>query len=252
MIRLERDGVHWLQFELLTQFKQLEHAIFLRHGGFSQGPHSSLNLSYGMGDDPEMVGQNIAQVQSLLSIDRLSSIHQVHGNSVLAITAHNWQESAPQGDAQMTTERNLGLKIVHADCQAAIFYDPVQHVVATAHAGWRGQVADIYNEVVAAMASSYGSAAADIHVGIGPSLGPAHAEFVHYRTELPSEFWPFAVEKDHFDLWALAEWQLLKAGILAPHLQIARMCTFASSEDCFSYRRQKRKTGAHGTVAMLK
>lgn len=134
---------------------------------------------------------------------------------------------------------------------ASFFYDPIHRAVATVHCGWRGQVCNIYAKVIAAMKKAYGSNPADLHVAISPSLGPQHAEFVHYRVEFPEPFWQFRVGDSHFDLWALAVWQLKQAKILGSHIQVAEICTYANREDCFSYRRGKRTTGAHGTVAVL-
>lgn len=250
MIRKEYDGIHWLEFELLAQFPRLKHAIFLRSGGQSHGPYSSLNLSLHMGDDPSAVRQNIASAKATMDIERLASTIQVHGDHVIAVDRENWQ-ALPAGDALMTREIALGLKVSHADCQGAIFYDPVLHVAATVHCGWRGQVKDIYSKTISALAATYGSKPADLHVAIGPSLGPTHAEFVHFRHEFPTCFWPFESSTNHFDLWALAAWQLSCAGILSHHIQIAHLCTYTQVKDCFSFRRSQGLTGAHGSVAAL-
>jgi len=250
MIRNNLEGVEWLEFELLAPFKSLKHAVFLRHGGYSRGAHDSLNLSFTMGDDSTLVEKNLAKAQSILSIDSLASAHQVHQDGIKKVTRENF-EVLEERDALITHISHLGLKVTHADCQAAIFYDPIHHAVATVHCGWRGHVCEIYGKVIAAMSQAYQSKPADLHVAIAPSLGPQHAEFVNYRAEFPEPFWHFQTKENHFDLWALASWQLTGAGILPPHIQFAQMCTFANPVDCFSYRRGERVTGAHGTFAML-
>lgn len=251
MIRKSSAEIHWLEFELLAPFAhKLKHAVFLRHGGFSQGPYAGMNLSMTLGDDPLHVEANLAEAKAILSIDQLAASLQEHKDGIAAIDERNYSH-LKSCDALMTAHANIGLKISHADCQAAIFYDPINHALATVHCGWRGHVCEIYQKTVQAMASTYGSKPADLHVAIGPSLGPAHAQFVNYQIEFPESFWQFRTLNDHFDLWAVASWQLKQANIIDSHIQILKMCTYANSADCFSYRRNKRITGAHGTFAAL-
>lgn len=250
MIRKQKGDLQWLEFELLAPFISLKHAIFLRHGGMSEGAYDSLNLSLTMGDDSRVVESNIAKVKQVLSIDRLAAAEQIHRDGIVEVDGDNFGTLA-QHDALMTNKKQIGLKIAHADCQAAIFYDPIHQAVATVHCGWRGHVCNIYEKAIAAMAKAYGSNPTDLHVAISPSLGPEHAEFINYRTEFPEPFWQFRVAEHHFNLWELAVWQLKQAKVLGHHIQVAEMCTYENSMDCFSYRRGKRTTGAHGTVAVL-
>lgn len=136
----------------------------------------------------------------------------------------------------ITEEIDLGLMIKMADCQAAIFYDPIRHVAANVHCGWRGSVVNIYQKTVQALKAHFGSQPEDIHVGISPSLGPQVAEFIHYKEELPPPFWDFQVKPFHFDFWQISEQQLLQAGLLPHHIEMARICTKSNPQDWFSYR----------------
>lgn len=250
MIHKQHDDLRWLEFELLAQFRELRHGVFLRHGGYSQGAYDSLNLSTTMGDKPENVEANILKAKSVFGITQLASAEQVHKDGIVLVNDQNFSQLDPN-DALTTNCIEIGLKIVHADCQAAIFYDPCNRALATVHCGWRGHVCNIYAKTIAAMIKSYGTNPANLYVAIAPSLGPNHAEFINYRLEFPESFWDFRVNECHFDLWALASWQLKQAKILESHIQIAKMCTYANQLDCFSYRRSKRITGAHGTIACL-
>jgi polyphenol oxidase len=137
------------------------------------------------------------------------------------------------------------------DCQAAILYDPIHRALANVHAGWRGNVQNIYRTAVQKMVHSFGSKPQDLLVGISPSIGPKHAEFKNYKSEFPEEFWEFQVKPTYFDLWQIARHQFESSGVLAHHIQIAEICTFDHPSDYFSYRRDK-TTGRHATVAMLK
>ena len=121
----------------------------------------------------------------------------------------------------------------YADCQIALIYDPVNHAAANIHSGWRGSVANIFQEAILGMQQNYGSHPSNLLVCISPSLGPDEAEFIHYRKELPEPFWDYQVRPTYFDFWSITEAQLQAAGILPHHIEIARISTHANSKDFF-------------------
>lgn len=256
MIRKKKGNIEWLEFELLAECPRLTHAVFLRKGGIShEVQYSSLNaLSYG--DDPKYVSENRKRMCAILNINHLVFSKHAHDKHVVNVKiAKNKKYSGY--DALMTQCHNVGLMITHADCQAAIFYDPLHNVCANVHAGWRGQVKNIYQNTVLKMKEEFSTNPKDLLVCISPSLGPENAEFINYRTEFPKEFWDFETKANHFNLWAIARYQLENEGILSHHIQIAELDTFAHPEDFFSYRREKKQgrsekiTGAHGTIVVL-
>lgn len=141
--------------------------------------------------------------------------------------------------------------IKHADCQAAIFYDPVNKAIGAAHSGWRGSVAKIYTKTINAMQKNFGTKPENLLVGISPFLGKDHAEFKNFKLEFPEEFWKYQVKPSYFDFAAIALDELKTVGILPQHVKISTQCTFANPEDFYSYRREK-STGRHGTVIALR
>lgn len=153
-------------------------------------------------------------------------------------------------DALVTADKGMALMIKHADCQAAIFYDPTNQAIANVHAGWRGSVSNIYAEIVHTMQQTFGSRPQELLACISPSLGPEEAEFIHYNQELPEELWDFQVKSNYFDFWAISEYQLQAAGLLPHHIEIAKISTYSNAHDYFSYRRE-RVTGRNGTVVAL-
>jgi hypothetical protein len=38
MLRKKRGSLEWLEFDLFQEFPEIKHAVFLRHGGVSEGP----------------------------------------------------------------------------------------------------------------------------------------------------------------------------------------------------------------------
>lgn len=251
MIRKKKDKIEWLEFELLADIPGLVHAVFLRHGGTSQGPYASLNVHGApVDDDPENVKRNMEKIREVIGLPLLYKT-QTHTKNVEYVPSQRFQE-VDDCDGLITKEKNLGLLVKHADCQAAIFYDPMQRAIANVHCGWRGNVQNIYAETVAKMQAYAGSRPEDILVCISPSLGPDASEFINHEHELPKEFLKFQFKPLHFDLWEISRQQLIDAGIVQEHIEIARMCTYSNPDDFFSYRRDKRVTGHHATVVGLR
>lgn len=249
MLRRKENGVEWLEYELFADCPKIDHRVFLRHGGFSEGLHGSLNLG-GKGDNPKHIQANFDKVKDILKCQHLVHSNQCHGVAIVVVDQANLLENFTC-DGLTTKMLNAPLLIKHADCQAACFYDPVNIAMSMIHCGWRGNVQNIYANAVTLMKKEYGSNPADLLVCVSPSLGPERSEFVNYKTELPIEFLDFRFNENYFDLWAISEWQLLQAGILSHHMQISKLSTWSNSTDYFSFRRSK-ITGNHGSVAVLK
>jgi polyphenol oxidase len=195
------------------------------------------------------VRENVSRIQRVLGVDHLISEHQVHGTHIALVEGPCVEVD---GDGMMTRHPHLGLMVKHADCQAAIFYDPIAGALANVHCGWRGNVQNLYGTAVCRMQEAFGSRPENILVGVSPSLGPENSQFIHYAQELPESFLPYQIKPCYFDLWAIARAQIEAAGILPHHIQIASICTYSNPEDFFSFRRDHRKTGNHATVAFLR
>jgi polyphenol oxidase len=251
MIRIEQNNTQWLEFELLAECPEVMHGVFTRHGGCSKGHLAGLNLNPAdkAGDNPENVTANLEKIKQALALSNILSGIHCHGAAIAEVTPSSFDEII-FCDGLTTQSRNIGLMIRQADCQAAIFYDPVHQALANVHCGWRGSVKNIYNQAVLCMRAAFQSRPEDMLVCISPSLGPENAEFINYRQELPESFWDFQVKANYFDFWAISEWQLQQSGILPHHIQIARIDTFANADDYFSYRRSK-PCGNHATICAL-
>lgn len=247
MRRCKKGAIEWLEFEQFQEFPEVVHGVFLRHGGVSREPFSSLNVGGGTGDSEELIAENRKRICECLGVEELVSVTQVHGKRVESVDRLDFDTEC---DGLVTT-KPLPLLIKHADCQAAIFFDPIEKAVGAIHCGWRGSVQNIYAHTVETFRGRFGSRPENLLVCISPSLGPHHAEFINHEKELPKAFRDFERKENHFDFWAISRWQLEEAGVLPSHIEIANLCTFSGKRHFFSYRRDK-KTGRHGTVVVLK
>lgn len=227
MIQKKKGSLEWLEFELLQAFPEVVHGVFLKPLDFLAPEASELAKEH-------------------FGLEWLVSKSQVHSARV-----EPSDSLQIECDGILTDRVGEGLLIRHADCQAALFYDPVKKVVGNIHCGWRGSVQNIYKEAVTKLRSLFGSKPTDLHVCISPSLGPDNAEFKHFEMELPKSFHKYQVRPTYFDFWQLAKDQLMEEGIPEKQIEVASICTFAGKEDFFSHRRDT-KRGRHGTVIALK
>jgi polyphenol oxidase len=254
MQKYKENEIEWLEFDLLADIPKLHHAVFLRSGGSSQGSFASLNTGFHVGDSPSEVTLNLEKIEKHLSSSIADwkgyiSSRAIHGKKIYVVDVDTPNDISGF-DGIMTAIPNRTLIMKHADCQIGLFYDPINHVAANVHAGWRGTVADVYAEAIQNMKNSFGTNPANILACISPSLGPDNAEFINYKNEIPEEFWHFQIRPFFFDLWSITEMQLQTAGILPHHIEIARLCTYANSHDFFSHRRDK-ITGRHASCITL-
>lgn len=247
MLRRKFGNIEWLEFELFQEFPEVKHGVFLRHGGVSTGPFSSLNAGSSGKDELGNPARNRELIRQCLGIQSIVICEQPHEANVAFLPTADKAE-LDRSDGIITNQCGVGLMVRHADCQAALFYDPKTGSIAGVHAGWRGNVKNIYAAAVEKMSRQCGVKPENIRVCVSPSLGPDRSEFVNFRTELPEHFLPFQVRPTYFNLWEIGRKQLLDAGILPQHIQFAELCTYDNPDDFFSFRRDKRITGGHGTV----
>jgi len=251
MIHRHSHTLSYLQFPHLSEYADIRHGIFTRLGGFSQGCYQGLNVGMGSGDSMDHVLQNRAAISDCMG--QLVFANQVHGTAII-----NHCECGPSGnslssgkvesgDALISDVPGKSLVIQTADCQAVLIYDPVRKAVANIHSGWRGSIQNIIGLTVQAMIKVFESDPKTLLTGIGPSLGPCCAEFVHYRTEIPKAFWSYKNHADCFDFWAMSKDQLTGAGIPENHIVSSNLCTRCRTDLFFSYRKEK-STGRFAAV----
>jgi len=254
-----------LRFQIFSKHDFLVHGVFNRQGGVSSAPYDSLNISFGVYDDPEHVQKNRAIIQNYLSIETLISAKQVHETEILVLdknsaTSHeniattkrtilgsNISNDLHDGyDAFISNIPGVSLMVQQADCQAVLIFDPVQKVVANIHCGWRGSVNNIIGKTIVKMADIFKINPKNLLAGVSPSLGPCCAEFINYKTELPQSFWDYQIKPNYFDFWKISANQLQKAGVQTGNIENSSICT-ACNNDWFSYRREK-ETGRFCSV----
>ncbi|MEK7782854.1 MAG: laccase domain-containing protein, partial [Candidatus Binatota bacterium] len=98
----------WLQVPQWKNRDGLLHGFLGRRGGKSTGPFASLNLSFRVGDDPQVVKDNICDVKRVVGVHdlRIVTMKQVHGDHILEVKDQHIKE-AGEGDGMVTEERGI-------------------------------------------------------------------------------------------------------------------------------------------------
>lgn len=230
----------------------LLHGFLGRRGGKSIGPYASLNLSFRVGDDPQVVKDNICDAKRAVGVHdlRIVTMKQVHGDRIVDVKDKRLKE-AGEADGMMTEESGLFLGVLTADCVPILFCVPGNKQVAVVHAGWRGTVAGIARKMVDQLNKSYSVPSTSIEVALGPAIGPCCYE-VREDVSVPLiEKWESLAEgclerrngKTFLDLRELNALLLEDAGVPSAQISMVGPCTSCATDDFFSYRRESKETG---------
>lgn len=223
----------------------------LRGGGLSAGPYASLNLAAHVGDRADAVSANrrLLREAAHLPAEPLW-LEQVHG---CAVAPHDGRAAAPpRADAAVAFEPGRVCAVMTADCLPVVLADRAGSRVAVAHAGWRGLLAGVLQETVAALGQPTG----DLYAWLGPAIGRDAFEvgpevLEAYRRAVPGSeacFVPDGRGRYRADLYGLATRVLAAAGVAG--VSGGGWCTHGEASRFFSFRRDG-VTGRMATLAWL-
>jgi purine-nucleoside/S-methyl-5'-thioadenosine phosphorylase / adenosine deaminase len=181
--------------------------------------------------------------EALSGSGRLYLLKQVHGADVRRAP---W-DGRPEADAAVSEEPGGLLGIETADCLPVLLVDPVRRVVAAAHAGWRGTVAQVARRAVDALVAG-GSHTADLLAALGPGIGACCYEVGEEVRDAFGEagagcFRPGARGRPHLDVREANRRQLLRAGLSSDRIHGVDDCTHCLPDLYHSFRREGRAAG---------
>lgn len=229
-------------------------AVSTTRGGVGAGAYASLNLSDYVGDAPETVAHNRAQ---LMQAARMPSpphwLRQVHGTRVLHLDASSRNEPSQEADASVTQARGTVCAVQTADCLPVLLCDRAGTTVAAVHAGWRGLAAGVIDAALANLRRP----PAQIMAWLGPAIGPDAFEvgddvrdvFLATDDRTGAAFRQRAVGKWRADLYQLARLRLQRLGV--ENVYGGGYCTVTEHARFFSYRRDGAKTGRMATLIWM-
>lgn len=223
-----------------------------RAGGVSASPYDSFNLGGHVGDDPDSVAANRRRLADVAGLkpERFVWMEQLHTNTVTVVDGP--QDGPVEAtDALVTTEQQLALCVLVADCVPVLLADYDAGVVAAAHAGRLGARNGIVPRTVEAM-RQLGAEPANIQALLGPAAAGESYEVPRDMAEdveahLPGSRTRTKQGTPGLDIRAGLVRQLLSLGIT--HIDADPRDT-VTDEAFFSYRREK-TTGRQAGVVWL-
>jgi len=250
-------SLKYYQFDLLRS-SPVQHGIFTRQGGISPAPWDSLNLGGTVGDTTARVQENQRRVFNALRLDPASryEVWQVHSAQVAVADAPWGGEAYEKADVILTDRPGLALLMRFADCVPIMLFDPVRQAIGLAHAGWLGTVRGAARAAVRGMIDAFGTQPGDIVAGIGPSIGPDHYEvgedvYAAYSQAFggQADSYFHGEDRKHLDLWSANQSQLEEMGVT--RIEVAALCTACATEEWFSHRAERGRTGRFAAVLTL-
>lgn len=260
---IEHNNLKYISFDALRDLDFVNHGFSTRVGGVSEGSYNALNLGMKTGDDKEKVLENLRLFCGALGIEYEDLVisDQVHNDGVMVVTDKDKGRGyitnpLKEIDALITNEPGIPLMTYYADCVPLFIVDPINKVVALAHAGWPGTVKKIGVKTIRKMTEIYGSRAEDIMVVIGPSIGvccyEVGAEVVEKFninfTEAEDFVFPKANGKFMIDLWMANRIALKEIGVLDRNIISSGLCTGCNLGLLYSHRMEGPNTGRMAAV----
>ena len=219
-------------------------AFFTRKNGFSDKKFGTLNCSFGTGDSVTNVKKNIEKSLKNINLIKtnLKTVNQIHSNKVIFIEKANYKKKY-QADGMITTNKNISLAILTADCCPIFIYDIDSTFICCLHSGWKGCYLNIVSEALKKI-NKFKLNKNKINAVIGPCLSRNNFEvedkfkikFIKKNINNRRFFFNSKVKnKKLFDMRAMIKNQFLEKGIRNIHN--INFDTYSNKDLFFSHRR---------------
>ncbi len=176
---------------------------------------------------------------------------QTHSCNV--VVADGYTRIFPDTDALITFERDFPIGVKTADCVPILAYAPDKHGVAAIHAGWKGTLGGIVDNVMDKLIER-GVDPSQLKVSFGPSISK---EVYEVSPELAERFIEAGFqacvmtpngpeEKPHIDLQGVNMERFIKRGVKPENIKLHEGCSYSSKLDDGSpmYASHRRSCGA--------
>ncbi len=216
------------------------------------------NMSFNWGEKQE-VEENRKRFLERISVpeDRCVVMEVNHGDTIMRVNASQGGTMV-SGEALITTEQNLFLFLLTADCFPVAFQDAAKGIIALAHMGWPPTDKLLAKKVMRALKEEYGSNPEDVHVSLGPGIHKESYVFSDAITQkAPDKIdrWrPFLTDlpdsSTEVDIQGYILQQLAEEGVPLKNISPSKVNTATSNEYFSHYRavRSGEKEGRFATV----
>jgi polyphenol oxidase len=238
---------------LNSRILDVPHGFSTRVGGASQGPYSSLNLSWSVGDESAAVEENVRRFAKAAGLGRpIITARQVHGIRVIAPPRRLESEGTlpvptEEADALVANDQDRAVGVKTADCVPILMHAPDAGAVAAVHAGWRGTRSRIVKEAIQKL-RDLGAEPSKLRVAIGPAIRACCFQVGNdVAEEFRKGFSAAVVEHRQgqtFVNLALANrMALIESGVAESNIEDLARCTSCEDQLFFSHRRDRGVTG---------
>lgn len=209
------------------------------------------NLSFTVGDDPEIVRNNREIFFSELGFasEQIAIQKQIHSD---IITIVDRAGLVGESDGLITTKQNIGLAVSTADCVPIFIYDEEKKVIAGIHSGWHGTQKQILRKALNILVEEFGSHPECLNVFVGPSICQKNYEV---GVEVAAQFnQKYSMKNDgkiYLDLRQANIDMIYEFGIPEDQVEVSTLCSYEEKELLHSYRRDGKLSGRSlGVIAM--
>lgn len=266
---VERAGVPYLEFPLLSETQVVNHGFSTRLGGVSTGIFASMNLSFVRGDIEESVQENYARIARAIGVQKEKMVcsKQTHTTNVLVVKEEHagngvlYENQLDDIDGMVTNVPGICLATFYADCVPLYFVDAKKKVIGLSHSGWKGTVGKIGAVTVQKMTEEYGCDPKDILAAIGPSICQSCYEvsedvILEFQAAYDEKHWEqLFYQKENgkyqLNLWKANEIVMLESGLAKEHIAVTNVCTCCNSQVLFSHRASQGQRGNLGAFLAL-
>lgn len=218
------------------------------------------NLGFHVAENQQDVCLNKEKLSELLEFPLSSWVgaEQTHEVFIRKVTKEDkgkgsviYDDSLKRTDGFYTFEKDILLTLCFADCVPIYFFESKSQCLGIAHAGWKGSVNGIAEEMVASLANE-GVKPDELIVVIGPSIcekcyivDDRVIKLVQNRLEAVEKKPYNLIQENQYclNLQELNKQILIKNGVLEEHIAVTQLCTSCHRDLFFSHRRDKGKTG---------
>ena len=207
----------------------------------TEKPYSGFNVCHYVGDDADAVTecrQRLARTLRL-PVEHILCPRQTHSSRPAVIDSFT-DISMTKADTVVTRLSEVAIGVNTADCVPILLADTANHVIAAVHAGWRGLLAGVIENALAAM-KAQGASLPCAKAVIAPSICRHCFEVGDDVARLFDDCGMAACidrtqAKPHIDLPMAARMKLSEAGILPENISDSGICTRCQNRDFFSAR----------------
>ena len=227
-------------------------------GAVSKPPYQRFNLGMHMQDNPQSVAINRKLLHQQLNLPGDPCwLQQVHGTTI--IQQPQPQSTIPIADASFSTQKQIVLAIMTADCLPVVLASEKADWIALVHCGWRSLAAGILTKVL----STAPQKPKNIRAWFGPGIGAGAFEVgeevkfkfqnnfknIDSNSNLERCFVEKSEHKYLANLPELAKFELSSLGIA--WVKGGDLCSYSDEARFYSYRRDG-ETGRMATLAWIK